>query len=202
MLEKINFIQIGAHTGDTESDIFKTILKDNPAWVGIFVEPIQQSFNILKQTYASKNCFFENVAIMNYDGQVKMYVKDPPDGWDYQNASIDRKHWSNRLNKSIEIPCKRLNTIVEEYNMAGKAFDFLQIDAEGADGLIILNTDFDKVCPEYIRFEHIFLSQKTRNDISTLLLSKGYRWTKDIWNEIRPSKEHDIDTVYVKKEKL
>ncbi len=53
--------------------------------------------------------------------------------------------------------------MVGKYNMTGKPFELLQIDAEGIDDLILLNTDFTKVLPEKIRFEVVHLQKYVRS---------------------------------------
>ena len=118
----------------------------------------------------------EKTAIADYDGEIKIYSRK-----DYKNksqqASINKNHWGN--DKYDEVNCLKLESLVAKYNMLNKEFDLLQIDAEGADDLILLNCDFKNVKPKEIRFESVHLRGGRLNKVLQHLKKCGYEKTKD-----------------------
>jgi FkbM family methyltransferase len=172
----MNFIQIGSNIGASENDVIWNLMKEKK-WVGVLVEPVPESFKRLVENYKSiEGCFFENSAIADYDGEIKIYSRK-----DYKNksqqASINKNHWGN--DKYDEVNCLKLESLVAKYNMLNKEFDLLQIDAEGADDLILLNCDFKNVKPKEIRFESVHLRGGRLNKVLQHLKKCGYEKTKD-----------------------
>jgi FkbM family methyltransferase len=193
----IDFIQIGANIGNTPQDIIWKFIREKD-WKGIFVEPVTTSFNILKENYSDLDgCYFEQSAIGSKDGEITIYSRS--DGFsDRQQASTIKTHFKNDFEEVVS--CMTLNTLVEKYDMVGKQFELLQIDAEGMDDLIILNTDFTKVLPEKIRFEVVHIKKYGRSTQTVLkyLKSFGYEIIKDEYIEHVKSTESGYD-IMVKK---
>lgn len=196
----IDFIQIGANIGNTPQDIIWKFIREKD-WKGIFVEPVTTSFNILKENYSDLDgCHFEQSAIGSKDGEITIYSRS--DGFsDRQQASTIKSHWDNDFAEIV--PCLTLTSLVGKYNMTGKPFELLQIDAEGIDDLILLNTDFTKVLPEKIRFEVVHLQKYGRSTKKVLdyLKTFGYETIKDEYTEYVKSSEIGYD-IMVKKNKL
>lgn len=193
----IDFIQIGANIGNTPQDIIWKFVREK-RWKGIFVEPVTSSFNILKENYSDLDgCYFEHSAIGNEDGEITIYSRS--DGLsDRQQASTIKDHWDNDFAEVV--PCLTLTSLIEKYEMSGKPFELLQIDAEGIDDLILLNTDFSKVLPEKIRFEVVHLPRYGRSPTQVLNYLKlfGYEIIEDEYIEHVKSTEIGFD-VMVKK---
>ena len=134
---------------------------------GIFIEPIKYYFDRLPD-----NCIKENIAISNYEGIAKMYyVKEniikqynAPD-WLRGCCSMNTYHirllqYFKKKDISIEtVKVVKIKTIIDKYEI--KNIDFLKIDTEGHDS-IILNNFLDEVniLPEKIQFENNILSDK------------------------------------------
>jgi len=174
----MNFIQIGANIGASENDVIWNLMEEKK-WKGVLVEPVPESFNRLVENYKSiEGCFFEQSAIADYDGEITIYSRS-----DYKNksqqASINKNHWGN--DKSNKVKCLKLESLVSKYGLLNKEFDLLQIDAEGADDLILLNCDFNKVKPKEIRFESVHLGRGRLKKVLDYLKIFGYEKTKDIY---------------------
>ncbi len=201
----INFIQIGANIGNTPQDIIWPIVRER-GWNGIFVEPHPEAFEELKVNYNDlSGSYFENCAICGNDGYTKLYY-----GLDTQISSMNKNHSmgannASKLFNEVEVPCMTLYSLVEKYNMIGKPFELLQIDAEGMDGEILKSTDFTNILPKYIRFEHIHLNYNVtisrvdavRQDLRKVLNYLecfGYVKIKDMYNSGQEFEE-DIDTM-------
>jgi len=175
---KLDFIQIGANIGNTDTDPLWPVVSEKK-WKGIFVEPIKESFRQLKENYSSiDGCFFENIAILDYNGEVTIHTTES-DAWHRQQASVNPHHWGGRNSVSFVVPCTTLTQLVEKYNMFDTPFKILQIDAEGADYRILLNTDFSNIHPEFIRYEHCHMSSTEKQSVQTHLNNFGYTEVPD-----------------------
>lgn len=198
----INFIQIGANVGNTSQDIIWPIIQQR-GWHGIFIEPIPEAFTNLINNYQNcPGCYFENIAIMDYNGTTDIFY-NPSD--DTQIASTFNTHSPGRNTQKITVPCQTLSSIISKYNMFDP-FELLQIDAEGADYKILMCTDFTNIKPKYIRFEHCHFGkldsehpdqakkELRRLDIIHHLARFGYKEVPDIFNNGLEG-EVNIDTL-------
>ena len=202
----IDFIQIGANVGNNKYDIIWTLCREKK-WGGILVEPIPLAFDILKKNYADvSGLFFENAAIMPYDGATTMYYS-PTFENECQQASTVYNHFDLNT-KSSEFPCITLEALIRKYNLLDKEFELLQIDAEGQDDTILIGTDFSRILPKYIRYERIndaslnFDGSLTKPDFRNKRVLKhlesfGYQQIPDIYNDIHPE-EGEIDIMFVR----
>ena len=174
----IDFIQIGANIGNTASDPIWPIIQER-GWKGIFVEPVPQSFEQLVENYkAVDGCFFENVAILEYDGEVTMYMA--ADDEDHrQQASVARGYRPATNNTAIEVPCITLTALIEKHDLFDKPFELLQIDAERAEPRILTSTDFSHILPRAIRYEHAQIGLQDRHSIKRHLRQFGYKRVED-----------------------
>jgi len=180
----IDFIQIGANIGNTASDPLWPIVRER-GWKGIFVEPIAQSFEQLVENYKDVDgCFFENVAIHAYDGEVTMY--NSSEGHDHrQQASVVRGYFPKVNNQEVQVKCITLASLIEKYDLLGKEFEILQLDVERSEQTILLNTDFTDILPRVIRFEHIHIRRGDKDQSIVNHLAKfGYE---------RVSDEYDVE---------
>lgn len=195
----IDIIQIGANVGNNEGDPIWFILQ-NKDYSVLFIEPLDNSFNKLKETYKNKNnCYFENLAILDYDGEVDFYYQSNQLDKERNNqqASIHKNWWNDKNKDVIKVKCVKLQTLVEKYNMINKPFYMLQIDAEGSDHLILLSTDFDKILPSFIRFESIHYKKEELNNIINYLKKFDYKVIPDVFFS---GKEKGYNTLLKKNE--
>ena len=189
----VNFIQIGANDGLRWDPIRRYVVRDK--WKGVFVEPIPDTFKMLKENYRyikDSEFVFVNAAVgaSNSDDlffwtctrefldslslEEKMYY--------LRLASFDKEHLKKQLNqyenndellKSVNIPCLSLNSLVEQY-WSGKGVDLLIIDAEGHEASIIPAIDFNLIKPEAIFFESHNLGEK-KEMVDKFLTGNGYK---------------------------
>lgn len=190
----IDFIQIGANIGNTDTDIIWKLIRKN-SWNGIFIEPMPESYKKLRENYSDiVGSFFENVAIMDYNGDVSIYTK-PDDLVDYsEQASAMRTGWWRRNTLEITVPCKTLTSIINQYELLNVPFELLQIDAEGMDGKILLSTDFTNIMPKHIRFESIHMAKDEQKLLLAHLKLFGYEKIDDFYNDLH-TKENTYDTM-------
>jgi FkbM family methyltransferase len=133
---------------------------------GIFIEPVKYYFDRLP------DCKKENVAISDYEGQIKIfYITDEeienynlPD-WLRGCSSINEPHPTTlRYITKDKIRCDvvevvKIKTILDKYNVT--KIDFLKIDTEGHDCVILSNfLDESTILPTKIQIENNRLSDK------------------------------------------
>jgi FkbM family methyltransferase len=166
------FIQVGANDGITDDRLHAFICKYK--WQGILVEPVPYIFERLQENYKNfANLVFENCAIGSSSGNLPFYSISEKnwvgtDHKDYSNGkgldqlgSFDKatimKHSSmipdfESFILEINVPTVTISELYRKYNITH--LDLLQIDTEGYDYEILTNTDFVKLKPEIVIFEH------------------------------------------------
>lgn len=165
-------VQIGSNDGKTGDPLY-SLLHKNSKWQGLFVEPLPDTFEKLKNNYPdTSRFFFENVAI-NEGSEMTFYWVDPkakenlPDlpYWYDQLGSFDKKHILKQLDGVLE-PFIR-TTQLEGISMATlldrnavKDISILHIDAEGYDWKILKQLDLTQYQPTFILYEYNHLSKK------------------------------------------
>jgi FkbM family methyltransferase len=194
-MNKIDFIQIGAFTGNTEQkeDIIWPLV-NNDGWRGILVEPLPQAFPILLENYKNiPGLFFENLAITDYNGTIDIHFWA---GGDLRIASTFVAHCKDKNTAIINVPCITLTSLIQKYNLFNTKFKLLQIDTEGLDGRILLTTDFTNIKVQHIRFEHCHLHMDDTNKVMVIehLSQFGYVEIKDIYDN-HLTGEEGIDTL-------
>ena len=125
---------------------------------------------------------FENCAISNEVGDVKMYrvpkgeigTKYPE--WSDGCSTLYPKNSPIRNFELEEVIVKSntLDNVLLKNNISN--FDIIQIDAEGADYEIFQSIDLEKYKPKFIAIEIMHLSQDEINSIKNKLSNNGYRY--------------------------
>ena len=157
---------------------------------GVYVEPIPYLFEKLKNNIGGNN-FFENSAISDYNGTIKMMVIDqyaidnglvhpcfygmsavyPPKnglGSEFDRPTVEK------YGKVVDVNCITFNTLLEKHNI--NHFDVVKIDAEGHDFNIFKQIDLGKYNPSVVRLEWINLSEEDQNKITNIFDKFGYKY--------------------------
>ncbi len=168
-------LQIGAFDGDFDDPIAGLIRKYG--WRGLLVEPQPRAFEQLRKNYSDQTQLtFENAAIGDHDGTVKLYtMKDATSPL----ASFEHRHLvrhAQQPNDIIEhqVCSLTLSSLLQRHGI--QHVDLLQIDVEGYDGQIIRSIDSSVLNPPIIRYEHANLLEAERCACIELLASRGYRF--------------------------
>jgi FkbM family methyltransferase len=155
---------------------------------GIYVEPIPYLFEKLKNNLGGDN-LFENSAISDYDGKIKMITIDqsvidkglvhncfygmsavyPPKnglGSEGDRDTVDK------YGKLVEVNCITFETLLSKHNI--KKFDVVKIDAEGHDYKIFKQIDLKKYRPKVVRLEFINLDEDDKNNIKSIFDQNDY----------------------------
>jgi FkbM family methyltransferase len=120
-------------------------------WKGVIVEPIAKYLdNIIRLD----NVQYINAAITEKDGVSKMYTapedvtnKDP----DFRGMSSLIKNSNDALTKVVEVKTMSFDTLLSVTGIT--QIDYLKIDTEGYDSVILKSFPWDLIQPKYIKFE-------------------------------------------------
>ena len=74
----------------------------------------------------------------------------------------------------MEVPCATLATLIRKYELEYKVFYLLEMDIEKGESEVILSTNFDVVCPYYIRFEDVHHTPDEQKRIKMHLAEYNY----------------------------
>lgn len=186
------FMDIGAADGINDSNSYA--LEKEFGWNGICIEPIIEKFEILKK---NRNCILINGCIFNQEAEVDFSVVTFYDRNDTGLSGIintyDQRHlkliedqFKNRKGnqKTIKVKTFKFNDICEKYNF--NHIDFLSIDTEGSEKLILQSIDFAKIRIDVITIENNYKD----SEIKKILEDKGYTCIALL----------GVDELYVKKD--
>lgn len=186
------FVQVGSNDG-VSADPIRDLILANEDWRGIFIEPLRQPFERLRNNYGNEGRFiFVNAAVSDTPGMRRMYyvsedartVLGEELPW-YSDllGSFDRqhivKHFGGRLAPYIreeQVKCMALSDILLEYGV--ERIDLLHIDVEGYDYNVLTQVNYARYSPAVILYEHIHLSSEDRKSAIELLKGYGYGVTE------------------------
>jgi len=160
------FVDIGANDGIRISNTY--LLEKDYEWKGICVEALPDKFQELVKNRTSINI---NKAVYDTTGVILDFSSN--DLLSGVTKNID-KH-KNSLDKSvIKVETITLNDILEQNN-APNFIDYLTLDTEGSELIILKSINFDKYKFGLIHLEHNYIEPR-RTDMKNLLISKGYKY--------------------------
>jgi FkbM family methyltransferase len=176
----IKILQIGCNDGDdhvlefvrTRSDITQVVL----------VDASLESLCKCKKTYSDvPNCTFLHSAVVPDDRQsVSLFF--PAGEGSSQHCSLSRDHLVKHNHKhisAVDVPAININAIIEKH----EPVDFLYIDTEGLDSLLVCAIDFAKHKIPHIFFEFVhsdgpFSIGENLDAAVSLLRLNGYKTTE------------------------
>ena len=163
------FVEFGATDGMTLSNTY--LLEARYGWTGILSEPARSWHADLKN---NRRCAIDFRCVTGASGQSVLF-NETPDGVfstidSFSGNDIYARERS--AGERYEVETVSLNDLLREHGAPGH-FDYLSIDTEGSELLILQSMDFAKYTPRIITVEHNFVGSK-RSAIESLLGSKGY----------------------------
>ncbi len=163
------FVEFGATNGVELNNTY--LLEKAYGWSGILAEPAHCWLDDLKK---NRNCSTDFRCVWQETGKLVEFNET-----DFAELSTINE-FSNRdyqaqlrvVGKKYEVETVSLNDLLQAH-AAPMEIDYLSIDTEGSEFLILKNFDFQKHNIKLITVEHNFVSPD-REDIFALLASKGY----------------------------
>lgn len=156
------FVEIGSCDFDTCERLIKN------DWSGIVIEPVKYYYNKLPKY---PNIKYENIAISDKKGISEIHYLDPniitdkSQSWMKGISSIEGKTGSLSLNENSfmkkniikqEVNTDTLQNICDKYNVT--SIDFLKIDTEGTDLIVLKSLNLEKVYVKMIKIEYKHLN--------------------------------------------
>jgi FkbM family methyltransferase len=186
----IQVVQIGAMDGFSFDDVRGHLEKYK--WDEILVEPIPHVYEKLVNNLKHRdNCIFENSAITNEDGKVKMITVSEEiikqnnlhPGYEGMSALYPLKNGfgtdyerdifvKNNLAETIEVNGITLETLLNKHNVNN--VDVFLTDAEGHDWMIFNQLDLSKFRPKFIQMEYVNLTEDEQKLVKEKLTKNDY----------------------------
>lgn len=175
------FVIIGAMDGIHHDNLIPFLTKNKLN--GLFIEPIPQMYDKLINNYKNYEGIlaFENCAISEKEGKVKMYkVPDSKIGSVYPEWTdgcstlyLEKSVIKNFELEEIFVQSHRLENVLSKHKI--EKIDIIQIDAEGADYEIFNAIDFEIYKPKFIAIEIINLTYREVQNIKEKLETLNYK---------------------------
>jgi len=158
------YIEIGANDGIELSNTY--LLEKDYSWNGICIEALPDKYEDLIKNRKSINI---NKAVYDKTGEILDFSSN--NLLSGITNHID-KHTNVKNENQIKVETITLNDILEQNN-APTFIDYLSIDTEGSEYIILKAIDFTKYTFGIIHLEHNYVEPR-RSDMKNLLLSNGY----------------------------
>lgn len=147
-----NFLDIGANDGQTLSN---TRALAELGWSGVCVEPSLKAFEKLKELYKdNRDVYTYNFAIGHTNKKQILYDMGSHLGNDSGLLATlveeEKKRWPGQKYEEVEVKCFKWKTFLNRLRI--KEFDFISIDTEGMELVILEQMDLSKVrcaCVEF-----------------------------------------------------
>jgi FkbM family methyltransferase len=162
------FVEFGATDGYSLSNSY--LLEKEFGWTGIVAEPArmwQQELRANRTANVSTACVWSETGSRIEFSEVSV----PELSTANKYIGIDSHANSRKISKTYLVDTISLNDLLVEFD-APSVVDYLSIDTEGSEFLILSNLDFSKWKFQVITVEHNFTDQ--RMEINDLLTSHGY----------------------------
>jgi FkbM family methyltransferase len=162
------FVEFGATDGVHLSNtyLFETYFQ----WNGILAEPGLSWHESLGK---NRNCFIDHRCVYNKNDENILFnetvdgVYSTIDELSSNDLHLNRRKAGNRYH----VKTVTLLQLLEDYS-SPKIIDYLSVDTEGSEYLVLENFDFNKYRFKVITVEHNFTPR--RKDLNELLKSNGY----------------------------
>lgn len=158
------YVDIGAYDPTRFSNTKRFYLK---GWHGINIEPDPLRIKkFLKERPKDINL---NIGIANKSGFLDFFKFDPQTLSTFSKSSADNyKKQGHFLRETLKIKVSTIDQVLEKYSNS-KMIDFLSIDTEGYDFLVLRRNNWKKFRPKIICIED------KSTDVKKFLNEKGYK---------------------------
>ena len=198
----LKVLQVGSNRG---YDNLSNHIKENYSSIdfGLFVEANPIHMDSLRECYSEyNNVYFENIAVTYPRRCIEpreiefFYHLDDSPYYELATSDVQNIKWHTHLPgnidrgtiedyenvyndkiKSFTVPCSTLENLMKSYNI--QELDWVFLDTEGIDALILFSTNWEKYNVQKIEFEHIHLHQY-ENAVEKMFTGMGYKRAEPI----------------------
>lgn len=174
-VERGRYVDVGAND-PVEDSVSKAFY--DAGWRGITVEPVH-AFAELQRMQRPGDTVVE-AAINERDGGTIELLEIGDARLSTLVNDIGEQHVRDGWEmKRIEVPSRRLDSVMREVDWAGEEVHFLSIDTEGAEGAVLRSMDFHEFRPWIVVVEATKprSAEPSHSDWEPLLLASDYRFT-------------------------
>ena len=144
-------------------------------WNGINIEPTPDAIAIFNNVRMRDINL--NYGVNNVEGELSFYIFDEPAlnsfSKELSAQRVATTHY--KLIDTVTVPVSRLETILDKYLPAGQHIDFMSVDVEGLDLLVLKSNNWDKYIPDFLFVEEIIdIENLSAAEIHNFLKHKGY----------------------------
>lgn len=167
------YIDVGAHHPYRFSN---TKYFYNKGWTGINIEPspeVMPLFDLFRRRDINLN-----IGISSSTQYLEYYCFDEPalNGFS-KELSEERSNVNSHYNliKTISVKTSTLKDVLDEYLPHGQRIDFLNIDAEGFDLIVLQSNNWTLYRPKFVLVEDkLKLVQLDDSEVYTYMIENGY----------------------------
>jgi len=159
------------------------VLEKNYNWNGLCVDAVDHTELYAKE----RKCIFENAVIHTHTGITDFRLTNGIDDHYMLSSVVDDRvesiNHNTRNSKIIKTKCITFKDLFSKYNVP-KSIDYMSVDVEGAEFLVLNNFPFDEFIVSIITFEAAttissFHKEKAKK-IECLLKQNGYFFIKSL----------------------
>ncbi|HLT86767.1 MAG TPA: FkbM family methyltransferase [Sphingobacterium sp.] len=167
------YVDVGAHHPYRFSN---TLAFYKRGWKGINIEPNPEAMKWF--SWFRRRDINLNLGIAENNGTLRYYCFNEPALNGFSPEISEERDGTARYSivKTIDVPVRRLDTILDQYLEDNTEIDFFSVDAEGFDLAVLQSNNWDKYRPRYILVEDTFeIGMVSTTPIIEFLKQKGYR---------------------------
>ena len=169
LIEKGFFVEFGATDGLNLSNTY--LLEKDFGWLGILCEPAKVWYADLNR---NRSCAIDTRCVSSRTGRLVDFAEAPDAKYSTISEFRDKdSHVNSRKDSSVyQVKTVSLRDLLLAHNAPAKV-NFLSIDTEGSEYLILEDFDFTEYRFDLICVEHNYTSNQEK--IYQLLIANGYK---------------------------
>lgn len=167
------YVDVGAHHPYRFSN---TMYFYKKGWRGINIEPSPEAMKWFK--WFRRRDTNLNIGISESPQELTYYCFNEPALNGFSKEISEKRDGLNaryHLTKTIPVPTLPLKQVLDQHVPKGKKIDFLSVDAEGFDLIVLNSNDWQQYRPTFVLVEEeLSISDLEKSEVYQLMLSKGY----------------------------
>jgi FkbM family methyltransferase len=146
-------------------------------WNGINIEPTPNAIAIFNEVRIRDINL--NYGVSDVEGEMNFYIFDEPALNSFsKDLSEERAATTNyKILDKVRVPVMRLESILDKHLRPGQHIDFMSIDVEGLDLMVLKSNNWSKYVPDFLFVEEMIeIENLGAAEIHNFLKDKGYNF--------------------------
>ena len=172
--EKGWYVDVGAHHPKRYSNTYLFYLK---GWSGLNIDAMPGSMSEFKRL-RPRDINIET-AVAEHEHMLTYHVFNVTalNTFDETLAADREKRSQSHIVEKLQVKCRRLDNILDEYLPENQHIDFMSVDAEGMDLEVLRSNDWNRFRPEYLVAECMEPRKLAMDDNPIVAYLKNERYT-------------------------